>query len=86
MPSPSSCDFPCSDDTGGSGTGYVRRNWNLELEKGLCMLETIAVILVALWLLGFLTSYTMGGLVHALLVLAIVIVAIRVVQGRRAIT
>lgn len=47
------------------------------------MLETIAVILVVLWLLGLVTSYTMGGLIHALLVIAIVVVLIRVIQGRR---
>jgi Family of unknown function (DUF5670) len=47
------------------------------------MLETIAVILIVLWLLGFLTSYTMGGLIHALLVIAIVVIAIRLIQGRR---
>ena len=47
------------------------------------MLETIAVILIALWLLGLVSSYTMGGLVHLLLVLAIAVVLIRVIQGRR---
>jgi hypothetical protein len=47
------------------------------------MLETIAVILVVLWILGLVTSYTMGGLIHVLLVLAIVVVLIRVIQGRR---
>ncbi|MCK9214977.1 MAG: lmo0937 family membrane protein [Rhodoferax sp.] len=47
------------------------------------MLETIAVILVILWLLGLVTSYTMGGLIHALLVIAIVVILIRVIQGRR---
>ena len=47
------------------------------------MLETIAVILVVLWLLGFVTSYTMGGLIHVLLVLAIVVILVRVIQGRR---
>lgn len=47
------------------------------------VLETIAVILVVLWLLGLVTSYTMGGLIHALLVVAIVVVLIRVIQGRR---
>ena len=47
------------------------------------MLETIAVVLVVLWLLGFLTSYTMGGLIHALLVIAVVVILIRVLQGRR---
>ena len=47
------------------------------------MLETIAVVLVTLWLLGFVTSYTMGGLIHVLLVIAVVVVLIRVIQGRR---
>jgi hypothetical protein len=47
------------------------------------MLETIAVILVVLWLLGFITSYTMGGLIHILLVIAIVVILVRVIQGRR---
>ena len=47
------------------------------------MLETIAVFLVVLWLLGFVSSYTMGGFIHVLLVLAIVVVLVRVIQGRR---
>lgn len=49
------------------------------------MLETVIVILVVLWLLGMVTSYTMGGLLHILLVLAIVTVLIRVIQGRRVV-
>jgi Family of unknown function (DUF5670) len=49
------------------------------------MLWTIFVVLVALWLLGLVTPYTMGGFIHILLVLAIVVVLIRVIQGRRAI-
>lgn len=48
------------------------------------MLETVAVILVVLWLLGFVSSYTMGGFIHVLLVLAVVVIVIRVLQGRRA--
>jgi hypothetical protein len=47
------------------------------------LLWTIAVILVILWLLGFVTSYTLGGFIHLLLVLAIIVVLIRVIQGRR---
>ena len=47
------------------------------------MLETVAVILVILWLLGVVTSYTMGGLIHGLLVIAIVVILIRVIQGQR---
>jgi hypothetical protein len=52
-------------------------------EVGIHMLETIAIILIALWLLGFVTSYTMGGLIHILLVIAIVVILVRVIQGRR---
>ena len=47
------------------------------------MLETIAVILIILWLLGLVSSYTMGGFIHLLLVVAIVVILIRVLQGRR---
>lgn len=46
------------------------------------MLSTLVVILVILWLLGVLTSYTLGGFVHILLVIAIVVVLIRIIQGR----
>lgn len=47
------------------------------------MLETIAVILIILWLLGLVSSYTMGGFIHILLVIALVVIVIRVIQGRR---
>ena len=47
------------------------------------MLWTIAVILVVLWLLGLVSSYTLGGFIHILLVVAIVIVVINLIQGRR---
>jgi len=47
------------------------------------MLWTIAIILFVLWLLGMLTSYTVGGLIHILLVVAIIVVLVRVIQGRR---
>ena len=46
------------------------------------MLYTIAVVLIILWLLGLVTSYTMGGLIHILLVIAIVVVLLRVISGR----
>ncbi|HCE08234.1 MAG TPA: lmo0937 family membrane protein [Oxalobacteraceae bacterium] len=46
------------------------------------MLYTLAVILLVLWLLGLVTSYTMGGFIHVLLVVAIVIVLVRVISGR----
>jgi len=47
------------------------------------MLYTIAVVLVILWLLGLVTSYTMGGFIHVLLVIAIVVVLLRVIGGRK---
>ena len=47
------------------------------------MLWTICVILVVLWLLGIVTAYTMGGLIHILLVIAIIVVLVRVIQGRK---
>jgi Family of unknown function (DUF5670) len=47
------------------------------------MLWTIAVILLVLWLLGLVSSYTMGGFIHILLVIAIVVVLVRIIQGRR---
>ena len=49
------------------------------------MLETIAILLVILWLLGYMGSYTMGGLIHILLVIALVVVVIRVMQGRKVV-
>jgi len=48
------------------------------------MLWTIAVVLAVLWLLGLVSSYTLGGFIHILLVLAIIVVLINLIQGRRA--
>jgi hypothetical protein len=47
------------------------------------MLETIAVLLIILWLLGMVTSYTLGGFIHVLLVIAVVSVLLRLIKGRR---
>ncbi|MGQ0597557.1 lmo0937 family membrane protein [Aquabacterium sp.] len=47
------------------------------------MLMTLAVVLIVLWLLGLVTSYTMGGLIHILLVIAVVVFLVNVIQGRR---
>lgn len=47
------------------------------------MLWTFAVVLIVLWLLGLVTSYTMGGLIHILIVIAVVLVLVRIIQGRR---
>jgi hypothetical protein len=49
------------------------------------MLTTIAIVLFVLWLLGLVTSYTLGGFIHILLVAAIIIILLRVIQGRRVI-
>jgi len=47
------------------------------------MLESLAIILIILWALGLVSSYTMGGLIHILLVIAVVVILVRVIQGRR---
>jgi hypothetical protein len=47
------------------------------------MLETVAIVLVLLWLLGWMPAYTMGGFIHVLLVIAVVVVLVRIIQGRR---
>jgi hypothetical protein len=54
-------------------------------EENMDLLWTLAVILLILWLLGLVTSFTLGGFIHILLVVAIVVVLIRVIQGRRPI-
>ncbi|MGO9988449.1 MAG: lmo0937 family membrane protein [Steroidobacteraceae bacterium] len=48
------------------------------------MLYTIAVVLIVLWLLGLVSSYTMGGFIHILLIIAVVMILIQVIQGRRS--
>lgn len=53
------------------------------LKKENDMLWTICMVLIILWLLGMVTSYTMGGLIHILLVVAIIVVLVRVIQGRK---
>jgi len=47
------------------------------------MLETLAIILIILWILGLVSSYTLGGFIHILLVIALVVIVLRVIQGRR---
>jgi len=51
--------------------------------KDIIVLQTIVILLVLLWLLGVVTSYTLGGLVHILLVIAVIVVLLRIIQGRR---
>jgi hypothetical protein len=48
------------------------------------MLESIAILLIILWILGLVSAYTIGGFIHILLVVAIVMILVRVIQGRRA--
>ena len=64
-------------------TGLKGQLWHLIQEQEKKMLYTIAVVLVILWLLGLVTSYTMGGLIHILLVIAIVVILLRVISGRK---
>jgi len=52
--------------------------------KGIIMLYTVAVILVILWLLGLVSSYTLGGFIHILLVIALIVIILRVISGRKA--
>jgi hypothetical protein len=47
------------------------------------MLETLAIILIILWVLGLVSSYTLGGFIHILLVIAVIVIVLRVIQGRR---
>ena len=47
------------------------------------MLETLAIVLIILWILGLVSSYTLGGFIHILLVIAVVVVILRIIQGRR---
>lgn len=47
------------------------------------MLETIAILLIVLWALGLVTSYTLGGFIHVLIVIAVVMILLRLIQGRR---
>jgi len=53
------------------------------LEKEIDMLWTIAVILMVLWVLGLVSSYTMGGAIHALLVIAVIVILFQVISGRK---
>jgi hypothetical protein len=55
---------------------------SLRLERKIIVLEALIVVLLALWVLGLATSYTLGGLIHILLVIAIVVVLVRIIQGR----
>jgi hypothetical protein len=57
----------------------------VKIKEETIMLQTIAIILVVLWALGLVSSYTMGGFIHLLLVLAIIVILIRLIQGRQVV-
>jgi hypothetical protein len=59
------------------GTTYLG-----QAERGTNMLEMIAVVLLILWVLGLVSSYTLGGFIHVLLVVAVIVILVRVIQGR----
>jgi len=62
----------------------MQPGWEMQLRrKEATMLWTIFVILLVLWVLGLLTGYTLGGIIHALLVIAIIVLLVQVFQGRR---
>jgi hypothetical protein len=75
--------IPCSVLARGSKTGEPPRV--RASTQGDAMLWTIFVILLVLWLLGMVSSYTMGGFIHVLLVVAIVVALIQLIQGRRVV-
>jgi hypothetical protein len=78
----------CSNRQPRNGNGsiwalFIPPVLDFEHERIVNMLYTIAVVLIILWLLGLVTAVTMGGLIHVLLVIAIVVVLLRVISGRR---
>jgi hypothetical protein len=77
---PSRRDRQQADDSGGGR----RRGSRLDGKVNI-MLYTIAIVLIMLWLLGFVTSYTLGGFIHVLLVIALVMIVLNVLSGRRAV-
>lgn len=67
----------------GPSLQYARTGTTQPTNGEVSMLWTICVVLIVLWLLGLVTSYTMGGLIHILLVIAIIVVLVNLIQGRR---
>lgn len=63
--------------------GHAVPDTNDHLFREHTMLMTLAIILVVLWLLGMVSAYTMGGLIHILLVVAVIVILVRVIQGRK---
>jgi len=67
----------------GDAAVLIERNVNVK-KRRIAMLYTLAVVLIILWLLGLVSSYTLGGFIHILLVLAIVVILLSVIGGRKA--
>jgi hypothetical protein len=67
----------------GIANNRMLRSSFYNFKREIKMLYTIAVVLLILWLLGFVSSYTMGGFIHVLLVIAVVVVLVRVISGRK---
>jgi hypothetical protein len=77
--------YPCQHDIAIDALPPARRQPAVAfhtLRKGTIMLYTIAVVLLILWLLGLVTSYTIGGFIHVLLVIAVIMVLLRLISGR----
>ncbi len=77
------CNDLASDERTSSGVRDNAFVCHVVLLKGFVMLEMLAVILIVMWLLGMVSSYTMGGVIHILLVVAVVLFLVRVIGGRR---
>ncbi|WP_349432766.1 lmo0937 family membrane protein [Methylomarinum sp. Ch1-1] len=58
------------------------RQWTAPYGEAI-MLETLAILLIILWLLGLVSSYTLGGFIHILLVIAVIVIVLRIIRGRR---
>ena len=69
----------------GFGASLTYGNRQSLLRKGFVMLYTIAVVLLVLWLLGLVSSYTMGGFIHILLIVALVVILINFLSGRKSV-
>jgi hypothetical protein len=76
-------DSGCTLKTDIINSGSPDFKFAIAWQKEKKMLGTIAIVLIILWLLGLVSSYTMGGLIHILLVVAVIMILVRLIQGRR---
>ncbi len=73
------CLSPCALVNSGDVSRTLR---SVSIRREIIVLSTLIIVLLVLWLLGVVTSYTLGGLIHVLLVIAIIVVLLRIIQGR----